>query len=105
MSTLDNNTVYEANRRTGEMRVHEAVSPTLLAFMGTGGGNVPVRSAETRVRRITPEECESLQGFPRGWTGINSDTNRYKQMGNAVAVPVVTWIIAGIVEIHQRESQ
>ena len=97
--------VYEPNRRTGELREHRDVAPTLLAFMGTGGGNVPLRSADTRVRRITPEECEALQGFPRGWTHINSDTNRYKEMGNAVAVPVVNWLIAGIVEIHQKENQ
>jgi len=48
------------------------------------------------VRRLTPLECERLQGFPDGWTEGQSDTNRYKQMGNAVAVPVVEWIIQGI---------
>lgn len=45
------------------------------------------------VRRLTPMECERLQGFPDGWTEGQSDTHRYKQMGNAVAVPVVQWII------------
>jgi DNA (cytosine-5)-methyltransferase 1 len=48
------------------------------------------------VRRLTPVECERLQGFPDGWTEGQSDTQRYKQMGNAVAVPVVEWIIQGI---------
>ena len=48
------------------------------------------------VRRLTPLECERLQGFPDGWTEGQSDTSRYKQMGNAVAVPVVEWIIQGI---------
>ena len=48
------------------------------------------------VRRLTPIECERLQGFPDNWTEGQADTNRYKQMGNAVAVPVVEWIIAGI---------
>ena len=43
----------------------------------------------TGVRRLTPLECERLQGFPDGWTEGNSDTQRYKQMGNAVSVPVV----------------
>lgn len=51
---------------------------------------------QSQVRRLTPLECERLQGFPDGWTDSQSDTNRYKQMGNAVAVPVVEWIIQGI---------
>jgi DNA (cytosine-5)-methyltransferase 1 len=45
------------------------------------------------VRRLTPTECERLQGFPDGWTDEQADSHRYKQMGNAVAVPVVQWII------------
>jgi DNA (cytosine-5)-methyltransferase 1 len=45
------------------------------------------------VRRLTPMECERLQGFPDNWTDGQADSNRYKQMGNAVAVPVVEWII------------
>jgi len=52
---------------------------------------------ESVVRRLTPLECERLQGFPDGWTEGQTDTNRYKQMGNAVAVPVVEWLIDGIV--------
>jgi site-specific DNA-cytosine methylase len=50
------------------------------------------------VRRLTPTECERLQGFPDGWTAGQADSNRYKQMGNAVAVPVVQWIINNVVE-------
>jgi DNA (cytosine-5)-methyltransferase 1 len=49
------------------------------------------------VRRLTPVECERLQGFPDGWTDGQADSNRYKQMGNAVAVPVVSWIIERMV--------
>jgi DNA (cytosine-5)-methyltransferase 1 len=52
---------------------------------------------DTSVRRLTPTECERLQGFPDGWTEGQSDTHRYKQMGNAVAVPVVEWLIEGLV--------
>ena len=51
----------------------------------------------TTVRRLTPLECERLQGFPDNWTADQADSNRYKQMGNAVAVPVVQWIIDGVV--------
>ena len=49
------------------------------------------------VRRLTPVECERLQGFPDNWTDNQADSNRYKQMGNAVAVPVVEWIISRMV--------
>jgi DNA (cytosine-5)-methyltransferase 1 len=49
------------------------------------------------VRRLTPVECERLQGFPDNWTDGQADSNRYKQMGNAVAVPVVEWIISRMV--------
>ena len=44
------------------------------------------------VRRLTPRECERLQGFPDDWTAECSDSARYKMLGNAVAVPVVQWI-------------
>jgi len=63
-------------------------APTLSARMGTGGNNTPLIG----VRRLTPTECERLQGFPDGWTDGQSDTQRYKQLGNAVAVPVAEWI-------------
>jgi len=52
----------------------------------------------TVVRRLTPVECERLQGFPDGWTEGQSDAQRYKQMGNAVAVPVVSWIVDRLLE-------
>lgn len=51
------------------------------------------------VRRLTPVECERLQGFPDDWTAGQSDSTRYKQMGNAVAVPVVEWLIGNISDI------
>jgi DNA (cytosine-5)-methyltransferase 1 len=44
------------------------------------------------VRRLTPVECERLQGFPDDWTADQADSNRYKQMGNAVTVNVISWI-------------
>src|SRR5690606_37830383 len=52
------------------------------------------------VRRLTPLECERLQGFPDHWTAVpgNADTQRYRQLGNAVAVPVVEWILGNIVK-------
>lgn len=51
-----------------------------------------------RIRRLTPVECERLQGFPDNWTkegdeGEISDTQRYKMCGNAVTVPVIEYIM------------
>jgi DNA (cytosine-5)-methyltransferase 1 len=46
-----------------------------------------------KIRRLTPTECERLQGFPDGWTSGISDTQRYKCLGNAVTVPVVYDIV------------
>jgi DNA (cytosine-5)-methyltransferase 1 len=58
---------------------------------------------EAAVRRLTPLECERLQGFPDDWTrwlddgSEQSDSARYRQAGNAVAVPVVEWIARRVV--------
>ena len=50
------------------------------------------------IRRLTPLECERLQGFPDGWTNIPgaSDSARYKALGNSVAIPCVEYVMAGI---------
>jgi hypothetical protein len=52
------------------------------------------------IRRLTPLECERLQGFPDGWTDLPdaSDTARYKALGNSVAIPCVEYIFRGIVQ-------
>lgn len=62
--------------------------------MGDGQTNVVVafQSSQSGVRRLTPTECERLQGFPDGHTAGQSDSARYRQLGNAVAVPVARWI-------------
>ena len=74
----------------------EDVSPTLNAKRAKD----TLAYEDAVVRRLTPLECERLQGFPDGWTDSQSDSQRYKQMGNAVAVPVVQWIINRIVEVN-----
>ena len=50
------------------------------------------------IRRLTPLECERLQGFPDGWTDIPdaSDSARYKALGNSVAIPCVEFVLNGI---------
>jgi site-specific DNA-cytosine methylase len=110
-------------------RVQDKTMNTLTSRMGTGGNNVSgvatikaydefndsigdthhtLRSGtkqstgvimDSNVRRLTPVECERLQGFPDDWTAGQSDSTRYKQMGNAVAVPVVEWIVQNIVDV------
>lgn len=103
-------------RKNGQPRKFEKISPTLRANMGdnhpmilqrargknTGGVHAisPTLSAnsfqdnnhlveENTIRRLTPVECERLQGFPDGWTDRVSDTQRYKTLGNAVTVNVI----------------
>ena len=50
------------------------------------------------IRRLTPLECERLQGFPDGWTDLPgaSDSARYKALGNSVAIPCVEYVMRGI---------
>jgi DNA (cytosine-5)-methyltransferase 1 len=54
------------------------------------------RGHPVRIRRLTPKECERLQGFPDGWTEGVSDTQRYKTLGNAVTVNVIEHIVKKI---------
>ena len=69
---------------------------------GTRVGDVHAIASST-VRRLTPMECERLQGFPDSWTKFDAEGNevtdghRYKQMGNAVAVPAVEFLIKRLV--------
>ena len=67
----------------------------------SGGGDKPHVLTAMQVRRLTPEECEALQGFPRSYTAIPwrkkpasecPDSPRYKALGNSWAVPNVRWI-------------
>lgn len=51
-----------------------------------------------RIRRLTPKECERLQGFPDDWTLGVSDSQRYKQCGNAVTTNAVQAVVAGLIE-------
>jgi site-specific DNA-cytosine methylase len=56
-------------------------------------------------RRLTPTECERLQGFPDGWTEGGSETARYKQLGNAVTVPVAEWIGRRILRLDLERDE
>lgn len=56
---------------------------------GDGNDNLVVSHG---VRRLTPRECERLQGFPDGWTEGAADAHRYRMLGNAVNVAVAQWL-------------
>ena len=73
------------------------VAPSLEG--GGGGNNKPAVHVAMQVRRLTPIECERLQGFPDGWTNIPwrkkneaPDGPRYKALGNSMAVNCMDWI-------------
>ena len=93
---------------------HNGLTPdkpmgTLLAGSPTGGGSpLPAVARDMQVRRLTPRECERLQGFPDDYTQIPYRNKaaedcpkgpRYKAMGNSMAVPVMSWIGKRISEV------
>ena len=69
-----------------------------LNATGVHGVVQPINTMTMSVRRLTPIECERLQGFPDGYTDIQPngkptvDGSRYKALGNSMAVPVMKWI-------------
>ena len=93
-----------ARDRHGVCMPYQRVVGTLCSGDEKGVGNQYVSDAKciiapkNRVRRLTPLECERLQGFPDGWTDIPgaSDTARYKALGNSVAVPCVETVLAAV---------
>jgi DNA (cytosine-5)-methyltransferase 1 len=86
---------YETNAHT----IDEPTGP-LLKGSATGGGRpLPAVATAMQVRRLTPVECERLQGFPDNYTNIpwrkkpeSPDGPRYRALGNSMAVPVMRWI-------------
>jgi DNA (cytosine-5)-methyltransferase 1 len=84
--------VVRSNRKgSSEFFAERPIANTIDANYAKGLDNHGSRTGVVeggRIRRLTPTECERLQGFPDGWT-IGADTQRYKQCGNAVTVNVV----------------
>jgi DNA (cytosine-5)-methyltransferase 1 len=76
----------------------DTISPTL------DKSKTPATLQNMAVRRLTPVECERLQGFPDNYTNIPkaADGNRYKALGNSMAVPVMRWIGERINQYEQR---
>jgi DNA (cytosine-5)-methyltransferase 1 len=91
--------------------VGDGVAPTLTNAMGSGGGHIPLVAPKSVIRRLTPVECERLQGFPCGYTEIpynnrphTPDGHRYKALGNSMAVPVIRWLGERINGIDARSK-
>lgn len=84
------------------------VSPTVVAYWGTGGNNVPIFIEPNGIRQFTPEETERIQGFPVGYTAIHGEKtpkgHRYQALGNSWAVPVVKWIFEKMEAIAKSSS-
>jgi len=85
-------------------RVGKGIAHTLAASTMQQFTPQPTKKGELRLRRLTPLECERLQGFPDGWTKygrngkVTCDTQRYKLCGNAVTVNVIQAVFERILE-------
>jgi len=71
---------------------------TATYYKGIGNAERPGVKEGLRIRRLTPLECERLQGFPDDWTAGESDTQRYKMCGNAVTTNVIQAVITNLIE-------
>ena len=96
-SGLDRHAVY-SRQRVDDFR-HNDVASTQSARQYKDATDLICQQAEAcahLIRRLTPLECERLQGFPDGWTDIPgaSDSARYKALGNSVAIPCVEFIMS-----------
>ena len=106
--------VYSVDQGGGKSacNISEGKSPTLTC---THGGEPAVCYNQT-VRRLTPLECERLQGFPDGWTDIgewtdsngkkrkSSDTARYYALGNSIALPPWKWVLKRLCACYERDA-
>ena len=96
-------------------RVTEVSQPLMAGgpVGGNQGGDFIQPSISTTVRRMTPRECEGLQGFPDDYTQISwrgkeaedcPNGHRYKAMGNSMAVPVMKWIGERIQQVENKRE-
>lgn len=101
-SGLDYHAVF--NRQRVDQFVEQDVASTESARQHKDATDLicqPDTEQRQLIRRLTPLECERLQGFPDGWTDIPgaSDSARYKALGNSVAIPCVTFVLRGIAAV------
>ena len=99
--------LYENHGQDSRITGPLDIVPTVHRKFGTGGNNTPLVHTYA-VRRLTPTECLRLQGFPDYWLDDipgNSDTAKYKAIGNSLAIPCVLWIMRQIKQITKGENQ
>jgi DNA (cytosine-5)-methyltransferase 1 len=88
---------FTQNSRS-EVRLIGGDGATTGAVTAEPGAQCQNYVAASAVRRLTPVECERLQGFPDGWTAVPyrgkpaADGPRYRALGNSMAVPVMAWL-------------
>jgi DNA (cytosine-5)-methyltransferase 1 len=92
----------------------EPSTTTTTTLKASSGDQMPHVAQSMAVRRLTPRECERLQGFPDDWSLISwkgkpvdqcPDGPRYKACGNSMAVPVMRWIGSRIAQVEQSHPQ
>lgn len=113
ITTVDRHAVY-ARQRADEFR-RDDIASTQSARQAKDATDLivePDRQYAQLIRRLTPWECELLQGFPLGWTDIPSasDSARYRALGNSVPVPCVEFIMKSLqavaaMEVDDERSQ
>lgn len=113
ITTCDRHAVY-ARQRVDEFR-NDDIASTQSARQAKDATDLvvePDRQYAQLIRRLTPGECELLQGFPPGWTDIPSasDSARYRALGNSIPVPCVEFIMKSLqavaaMEVDDERSQ
>ena len=96
-------TAYTLDGANGQAVLAKPLGSNPIGGMRYDLDNTTYLPINTGVRRLTPLECERLQGFPDGWTDGQADSHRYRQLGNAVAVPVAEWIGHRLVAVDRME--
>ena len=100
LTGMDRHAVF--NRQRVDLFKGDDVASTESARQHKDATDLVIEHAGSHlIRRLTPLECERLQGFPDGWTDIEgaSDSARYKALGNSVAIPCVEYVMAGIAAV------
>ena len=101
--TSGNDIKYKRFNRTQQYRTikPDGISPTLASNTTFDKWNV--ETDKVKIRKLTPTECERLQGFPDNWTEGISNTQRYKCLGNAVTTNVITAIGNKFIKLLKAE--
>ena len=106
-SGLDRHAVF-ARQRVDEFK-EDDIASTQSARQAKDATDLvvePDRQYAQLIRRLTPWECELLQGFPLGWTDIPSasDSARYRALGNSIPVPCVEFIMKSLQAVAAMEA-